>query len=244
VISGAALAELERYAPQGQQAILAVARVISLVSKQSLDGAPARAVIAVMDQRGIPPEMALPLLGRLGGRPALSRIDAGLASPEPRVRDAALDGLCNWPDASMADRLLALARECLVQPERGPLGRQALRAYVRTVSLESDREPQATLAMLEQAMALAGDGPKEDRGYILERTAAAVRTMAAVEWVVGHLDTPSTTQAACRALVALAHHKSLRRPNPERFRPLLDRVATLADDLAIAIRAQRYRLGL
>ncbi|MCE9631291.1 MAG: hypothetical protein K8S94_11345 [Planctomycetia bacterium] len=222
----------------------AVSRMIAIVCRKSAGDEPAATVITELDRKGIPEDLALPLLGRLGGPEALAKIDAGLVSADRRIRDAAIEGLCNWPDASVADRLLALAREALDDPERQAIGRQALRAYVRTVSLKSERSAEATLAMLEGAMALAADGPTEDRGFILERTAAAVRTMDAVEWLAGYLDDPSTAQAACRGLVGLAHHKDLRRPNLERFRTLLDRVATLAEDPAVANRAQRYRLGL
>jgi hypothetical protein len=98
--------------------------------------------------------------------------------------------------------------------------------------------------MLEQAMDLAADSPAEDRGYILERTAAAVRSMDAVEWIASYLDEPSLAQAACRALVELAHHRSLRQPNKDRFDTILNRVATTTTDPAIADRARRYGLGL
>ena len=128
--------------------------------------------------------------------------------------------------------------------ERQSLGRKALRAYVRVVTLKSERPAAQTLAMLEQAMDLAADGPAEDRGYILERTAAAVRSMDAVEWIASYLDEPSLAQAACRALVELAHHRSLRQPNKDRFDTILNRVATTTTDPAIADRARRYALGL
>lgn len=222
----------------------ALARVIGIVASRAASSAAADAVMAASDRQGLPPETALPLLGRLGGAAALARLDAALASPDAKIREAGIQGLCHWPDAGVADRLLALARESRADPDRQSIARQALRAYVRTVSLRSERDPAATLAMLQDAMALAATGPAEDRGYILERTAAAVRTMAAVEWIAGHLDDSTTTQAACRAIVELAHHKPLRRPNQQRFEQLLDRVATLSNEPSVAIRARRYRLGL
>jgi HEAT repeat protein len=242
-------ADLERLvelygATSDRQRREAVARMIATVCRQADGNDAARTVIAATDRRGVAAELTLPLIGRLGGSAALTTIESGLTSPDPLVREAAFEGLCNWPDAAVAERVLAIARECLPQAERQATGRLALRAYVRMTSLKSERSEESTLAMLQEAMALAADCPAEDRGFILERTAAAVRTMDAVEWIARYLDDPSTSQAACRAIVALAHHKPLRRPNLGTFAPLLDRVASVSNDPAVATRATRYRLGL
>jgi hypothetical protein len=51
----------------------------------------------------------LPLLGRLGGPQALKIIDAALRSDDAPLARSGGAGICNWPDASVADRLLALA---------------------------------------------------------------------------------------------------------------------------------------
>jgi hypothetical protein len=81
-------------------------------------------VLTAVDRLGIPAELSLPLVGRLGGTATLARIDAGLASPDHKVRDAAIEGLCNWPTADVSDRLLTLAREALAQPDRQAIGGQ------------------------------------------------------------------------------------------------------------------------
>jgi hypothetical protein len=116
---------------------------------------------------------------------------------------------------------------------------------VRVISLPSERPADATLASLQQAMKLAAAADPEDRAFVLERTAAAVRTMPAVEWIAGYLDAADRTaaepQAACRALV---HHRGLRQPNAARFDPILDRVAATTTDPALADRARRYKAGL
>jgi hypothetical protein len=44
--------------------------------------------------------------------------------------------------------------------------------------------------------------------------------------------------------VALAHHRGLRQPNADRFDPILDRVAEVTTDPALADRARRYKAGL
>lgn len=179
----------------------------------------------------------LPLLGRLGGPQALKILDAALQSEDAPVRDAAVRGICNWPDASVADRLLQLAST----GERRGDQQRALRAYVRVVTLPSDRQESQTLEMLQSAMRLATR--PEDQRLILTR-ASTVRTMEAVEWIAGHLDQPELAQAACASLVDLAHHRFLRQPNMDRFRPILEQVGRISKDAEIVDRAQRYLLGL
>lgn len=96
----------------------AVSRMIATVSRHVEGDEAASTVIAAVDRRGVAAELTLPLVGRLGGVAALNGIDSALTSPNPRVREAAFEGLCNWPDASVAERMLAIARDCLPQPER------------------------------------------------------------------------------------------------------------------------------
>ncbi len=179
----------------------------------------------------------LPLLGRLGGPEARKRIDAGLAGADPAVREAAVRALCNWPNAEVADQLLAIAKN----DENRTFKRWALRAFIRVVSLKSDRSDAETLALLQEAMRLAEND--DDRQLVLER-AGNVRTMDAVNWIAPHLDNPTLAQATCRALVELAHHRFLRHPNMDQFRPILKRIAKISTDPAIAARAARYEQGL
>jgi HEAT repeat protein len=179
----------------------------------------------------------LPLLGRLGGPQALKIIDAALRSDDAPVREAAVQGICNWPDASVADRLFALAADTGNRASQ----QRALRAYVRVITLPSDREEDQTLRMLQSAMQLADRA--EDRQLILTR-ASTVRTMAAVEWIAEFLEQAELAQAACESLVELAHHRFLRQPNMDRFRPILQRVSQISDNAEVVERAKRYQLGL
>ena len=179
----------------------------------------------------------LPVLGRLGGAKALAMIETGLDDKEPSVREAAVRALCNWPNADVAERLLALATD---SDDRGHR-RMALRAYIRVVSLKSDRPESETLAMLQNAFKLATT--VDEKRLAIERT-ATVRTMAAAGWVASLLDDPSVAQAACKTLVELAHHRFLRHPNMKQFGPILEKVAEISDDPTIVERAKRYRLGL
>jgi hypothetical protein len=117
----------------------------------------------------------------------------------------------------------------------------SLRAYIRVVTLPSERPEAETLDMLREAMKLA-DGVDEKR-LALGR-ASTVRTMETVNWIVPYLDDPELGQSACETLVELAHHRFLRNPNMDRFGPILEKVGRISKDPAIAERANRYRLGL
>ena len=224
--------------PAGKHADEVEKTILVVCNKLPDDADHAELVLAAL--RSAPESQApkyLPLLGRLGGAEARKRIDAGLASSDAAVREAAVRALCNWPSADVADQLLALAKE----DENKTFKRWALRAFIRVVSLKSERPEAQTLALLQEAMRLAEND--EDRQLVLER-AGNVRTMEAVDWIAGYLDNPALTQAACRALVELAHHRFLRHPNMDRFRPLLKRIAAISKDPAVVERATRYEQGL
>lgn len=179
----------------------------------------------------------LPLLGRLGGAKALQTVQASLSQADPQIKQAAVRALCNWPDAAVADKLWELATTADDPNSK----RAALRAYIRVVTLKSDRPEAKTLSMLQQAMQKAEQ--PEDRQLVLAR-ASTVRTMEAVAWIAGYLDQPDLAQAACASLVDLAHHRFLRHPNMDRFGPLLDKVSQVSRDPAVVERAKKYRLGL
>lgn len=179
----------------------------------------------------------LPLLGRLGGVKAHTMIRPVLSSTDPNVKEAAVRALCNWPNAHVADELLDLA----THSENGGFRRSALRAYIRVVTLKSDRPEAQTLAMLQNAMKLAGTA--DDQRLAVQR-ASTIRTMETVTWIAEYLDDPQLGQTACESIVELAHHRFLRHPNMKHFGPILEKVGRISKDSAVVERAKRYRLGL
>lgn len=179
----------------------------------------------------------LPLLGRLGGPKALVMIQASLRSTDRGEKEAAIRALCNWPNADVADRLLELAKGSDNRTYR----RWALRAYIRVITLRSDRPEAKTLAMLQESVKLAQRA--DDIRLALER-ASTVRAFPTVTWIAQYLDDPEFDQAACEAIVELAHHRFLRHPNMDRFGPILEKVGRISEDPAVKERAKRYRLGL
>lgn len=179
----------------------------------------------------------LPLLGRMGTDAVYRRIQPLLNSPSPELSAAAVRAFCNWPTAQYADALWEMATKSESKTDRS----QALRAYVRVVTLPNKRPEGETLAMLKKAMQLA-DG-NDTKQWVLTR-AASVRTLATVDWVASYLDEPNLAQTACATIVALAHHRFLRQPNKAHFDPILRKVEVTAKDKAIARLAEKARLGM
>ena len=83
----------------------------------------------------------------------------------------------------------------------------------------------------------------DERSLVIER-ASAIRTMETVRWLAEYLKDPALAQSACAAIVELAHHRFLRHPNMDEFRPILEKVAVTSTDPTVVERAQRYQLGL
>ena len=174
-----------------------------------------------------------PMLGRLGGDDARRMVEAALTGADAERCDAAMTALCNWPDASVADRLWQLA-----QQERDPSRRERLlRAAVRLITQPGGVADSQKIARLTEAMRLARS--TEDRAWILER-AAAVRHVESLRLVRPYLDDPALTQTACKTVVELAHHRELREPNQKEFTPALEKVLAIVRDQTLVERARRY----
>jgi HEAT repeat protein len=198
------------------------------VDKQALP------LLSVMSGLGEKEKTALlSALGRIGGKPALEVIDAALADKDPVRSAAALRGLCNWPDGSVAPRLVEF-----VLAAKEPADRKLLvDALIRVAPLPDKRTEAERLAMLKRAMELASSD--EQRTVALKR-AAAIRSLETLRFAVPYLDQPKFTQTACLTVVELAHHKELRQPNKAEFDKALNRVLALSKDPEVILRANHY----
>lgn len=179
----------------------------------------------------------LPLLGRLGTKAVYDKIQPLLNSPQPELSAAAVRALCNWPTAEHAGALWELAAKSDSKAYRS----QALRAYIRVVTLPSDRPEAETLKMLQDAMKLADSS--DNKNLALSR-ASSIRTLETVDWVAGYLDDPALAQTACQVIVELAHHRFLRQPNKAHFEPILRKVEATAKDKSIVELAEKARMGM
>jgi HEAT repeat protein len=175
----------------------------------------------------------LPLLGRIGGNPALEVIQDALKLGKPEVQDAAVRALSNWPNADVADQLAAIAETSANESHRV----WALRAYVRVVTADRSRPGRQTLAMLTRAMDLA---TRDDERRLILGRAAAARVVETLRWVVPYLDRDSLRRDASRAVVELARHRDLMSPNRDEFVTALNKVTKLCKDQGLVDRAREY----
>jgi hypothetical protein len=178
----------------------------------------------------------LPTLGRVGGPAASKPIEAAIADSDPQCRDVGLRALCNWPDASMAPRLLELTEKA------GDVDQRALtlKAFTRVVSLPDKRSDAERLEGLKKAMVLATTD--EERNFVLKR-AKAIRTIDSLHFVLPYLEKSELAQETCVTIVELAHHRKLREPNKAEFDKALDAVIGIGKDADVVKRAKLYKAG-
>ncbi|GAB4128940.1 MAG: hypothetical protein Kow0040_04310 [Thermogutta sp.] len=178
----------------------------------------------------------LPTLGRVGEKTALAKIEAALRSQDSAWHEAGIRAIANWPDGSVADRLIDLA-------ERDPHAAHrttCLRALIRVAPLAADRDNAGKLELVKTAMKLCTRD--EERLLILQR-AQAIRDVATLRYLVTFLDQPAYAQEACGSIVELAHHRELREANKSEFDKALDAVIRISKDPVVVDRANRYKKG-
>jgi HEAT repeat protein len=229
----AALLQTEKGREQAELAIVAVCAQIPEPEKRAR---PILAVVKAGDRNQL--AALLPLLGRLGGPEVLPLAREALTSGNPELHQAAFTALCHWPDPAVNPDLLQLAQSAQ-QPEQRL---RALQAVIRINTTQpSDRrndERLASLAALRKAMELASRN--DERRAILEGI-GFVRTLETFRYVLPYLDDKELNQSACKAVVELAHSRTLREPNQAEFNKALDRVIAICKDKLLVDRARQYR---
>jgi rhodanese-related sulfurtransferase len=177
----------------------------------------------------------LPVLARVGGPEVMAIIDGMLASPAARQRGLA--ALVRWPDAAVKERLLALHAETGDPAEK----QVVLNALIRIAPLPDNKlDDSQRLSLLQQTLNLCERDA--DRARVIER-ANAIRTFEAFQFVVAALDDPALSEAACRSVVELAHHRKLRDAHKAEFVAALDRVLAATKNQELLERAVRYKGG-
>ncbi len=182
----------------------------------------------------------LPVLGRIGDDQGVAELEKGLASRSPAVRNAAVKGLCNVPNAVHADDLYSIAND---KRESGANRIAALRAYIRVISLPED-EIGISITDAEKLEALK-NGMKiavrdEEKSLVLDR-AKSVRTVETLNFVLPFVDQEPFSNVAINTVMELAHHDFLRKENPDAFRAALDKVIEKSTDHDIIDEAKRYK---
>ncbi|MBQ7814820.1 MAG: HEAT repeat domain-containing protein [Thermoguttaceae bacterium] len=183
-----------------------------------------------------------PLLGRIGGDAAFAQIERGLKSGNAAMIALSVRSLCNWPNAKVAAQLLDAAKNA-AYPENMRI--QALRAYIRVVSLPDDQDAvdmsgADKLAALKDAFKLATRD--DERNLALERV-GAVRELDSVKFALEHVDNKALQNKALNAVLDLAHQDFLRKMDKDLFTKALDVVLEKGDQ-GQKDRAGRYKAAM
>jgi HEAT repeat protein len=176
----------------------------------------------------------LSTLGRVGGPAALAVVEKAIGSSDAKQHSAGIGAISNWPDASIAPRLIELAQ----QDEHEGHRITVLRALIRVAPLPDERSDLQRLELLQQAMSMCHRDA--ERNLVIQR-AQAIRIAEALRYVVPYLDRPAYAQQACETIVELAHHRNLREPNKAEFHQALDKVIQISKDKTVVDRANRYK---
>lgn len=176
----------------------------------------------------------LPTLGRVGGTKAYEQVNAAVKAADSKTHDTGIRALCNWPDASVADRLVEL-----VQQEGHPEHkRMALRALIRVAVVNDGRSDAQRLERLQQAMSLCD---RDDERQLVVQRARAVRSVETLRYLMTFIGQSHFAQTACESIVELAHHRALRDGHKAEFHAALDQVMQTSTDSVVVDRAQRYK---
>lgn len=219
-----ALVALLSKTPPGEERE-AADRAVWMSCQQIVDPAERSApLLAALEDAGPDVQSTLlPTLARIGGERALARVHQAMKSDDPAVRDAGYRALANWPDASVADELLEIAKNSEVESYRI----WALRAYARVIGLPSDRPPQQTFEMLDSALKMATR--TDDKKLIISRL-EAVRVPEALALLLSLAENAELADAALPAVFTLA--KGLSQSHPDEAAAALKRIQPLTKDEA------------
>ena len=231
MIQGVLKAESGSERANGERNIVLVCNRIEDPAKR------AAPVLAAIDKLSAAEQTTmLTTLGRLGGSASLERIDRALASKNGVVHSAGLTALANWPNASVAPRLIELAyKDPHVRHQR-----TALRALIRVTPMNDGRPNEEKLKLLRQAMDMSVR--VDDRRYALQR-AGAIRIVESLRWLLKYIDDPRYAEQVCTSIVELAHIRDLRDDNKPEFHAALDRVLSTSKVAETLDRANRYKKG-
>jgi len=109
-------------------------------------------VLAAVGNSQGPVRLALyGVLGRIGGKKSLETLRAALKEKDEKAHDAAIRAICEWPDADVADDLLAIAKGQEAENHQV----LALRGLVRVVVMPGGAAAADKVKILEAAMAAA-----------------------------------------------------------------------------------------
>ena len=198
----------------------------------------ASAVVALKGQ--FAQEDLFPIIGRIGGDAAKAEVNAGLASNDADLRQAAIRALSVWPNAQFADKMFEVATADGYTPDQKIA---ALRSFIRVISLPDDKigigiSKDGKLDKLKEAFKLATR--VDEKRLILSRLAAN-RTAKSLQFAVECAADPELAEAAYAAIADHAHDNVLRQQNMNVFGPAMDLVINKSTNKDLVERVKKYK---
>jgi HEAT repeat protein len=171
--------------------------LLAICSRAANKDACLRPVLAAVGGAKMPARgTLLRALGRLGGPGAIGPVRAALNDPDAAVKDAAVRALADWPDATAAADLLALAKKEANQT----LQVIALRGYLRLAGLP-DRPAAEKVKMCHEALAVA---KRPDEQKLILGVLGDVNTAEAFLMTVPMLQEAPVREEAAQASTKIA----------------------------------------
>jgi len=133
--------------------------------------------------------------GRIGGESALFAV-AGRLREEGEVAEVACEVLAEWPDAELAEALLAVARNTDGTPRRA-----AFEGFVHTAAKPADRPAEATVELFREAFDLAED---DEMKLLALGGLAGTGHVDALVLAGRHLESAVTRERAALTMIAIA----------------------------------------
>lgn len=150
-------------------------------------------------------------MGSIGGKEARTVLEKSMTSSNAAVKDAAIRGLCNWPNTEVQDQLLDLAENADSEKHKV----LALRGYIRLANTYSDEKD--ALPMCKKAAALT-DRPEELRSIIA--CVKRFRSEDVINFLAPMLENPAIVDEAGQGMIEQTWHwkyKQQALPHLERY---------------------------
>jgi HEAT repeat protein len=159
------------------------------------------------------------VLGRIGGQKSLAALRTAVQDADEKVKDAAIRALAEWPDATAADELLAIAKSAASETHQVV----AIRAYIRVCRIRTGRPETETAKLLAEGLS-AAKRPDEKRQAL--GGLAEVRDVLALQTVVPCLDEAAFQEEAASAAFRIS--RDIWSQHPEAVKAALQRMLAVS----------------
>ncbi|UCG56273.1 MAG: HEAT repeat domain-containing protein [Phycisphaerales bacterium] len=171
----------------------------------------------------------LRVLGKIGDNTGLAVLRESLTSEDPKLRDAAIRALSDWPTAEPVGDLLKVAESSNNQVHRI----LSLRGLVRLLGLDSSRPAKETVAMYNKAMSLAPSVAEKRR--VLSGL-AGMKSSDALMMAAKYMEDEALRPEAELAAVRIAGH--VRESNPQVAEMILKKIIKSSKNETLRQQAQ------